>query len=331
MTIEFHCPHCDRSLKTADDKAGRKAKCPGCSQIVTVPQPAPPQDDEFDFGTADFSYEESAAPVVGAPPPVARRKKGSTKTCPMCGGQVKADATRCRYCGEELKPETGGARGHRTIEAGDILSRAWTIYKAQFGTCVGGILLGNIIINLASAPANVLSEMIENGAFRQDQVGLILAVQFVLVLLAFCVQMFIGLGQNMLLLKIARGEHAEVGDLFKGGPYLLRMIGNSILFGLMLTIGFLMLIIPGIFVALMFWPYVYVLIDQDAPGIQPLARAKDITSGNLGAVFVLGLAGFGINLLGVLACCVGLIFSIPLSMLVFAVAYVAMTGQRTAA
>ena len=42
------------------------------------------------------------------------------------------------------------------------------------------------------------------------------------------------------------------------------------------------------------------------------------------------VAGAGVNLLGLLAVCVGLIFTIPLTMLFFPVAYCHMTGQQTA-
>lgn len=39
MPIEFHCPHCDKLLKTQDDKAGWQVNCPGCGGPLTVPNP----------------------------------------------------------------------------------------------------------------------------------------------------------------------------------------------------------------------------------------------------------------------------------------------------
>jgi uncharacterized membrane protein len=47
-------------------------------------------------------------------------------------------------------------------------------------------------------------------------------------------------------------------------------------------------------------------------------------------VFLLWLTTVGLVFLGALACCVGLLFTIPLSTLLFAVAYCRMTGQPTA-
>jgi hypothetical protein len=39
VPIEFHCPHCDKLLKTQDDKAGWQVNCPGCGGPLTVPNP----------------------------------------------------------------------------------------------------------------------------------------------------------------------------------------------------------------------------------------------------------------------------------------------------
>ena len=36
MPISFTCPECAKKLRVADDKQGRKIKCPGCQAIVTV-------------------------------------------------------------------------------------------------------------------------------------------------------------------------------------------------------------------------------------------------------------------------------------------------------
>ena len=35
--LEFQCPKCSKKLKAGPSFAGRRVKCPGCSQAVTVP------------------------------------------------------------------------------------------------------------------------------------------------------------------------------------------------------------------------------------------------------------------------------------------------------
>jgi uncharacterized membrane protein len=98
----------------------------------------------------------------------------------------------------------------------------------------------------------------------------------------------------------------------------------------MALIGTLLCCVPGLIVQLMFWPYTFVLIDENPSGVDCLWRAKEITQGNWGSIFILFLAFLGLILLGYLACGIGVIFTGPLAALMFAVAYCHMTGQRTA-
>ncbi|MGH7128004.1 MAG: hypothetical protein ACREJB_12885 [Planctomycetaceae bacterium] len=131
MTIEFHCPHCNKLLKTADDKAGRKANCPGCSQSITVPSGA--QEEQWSAGQEDDGFGEQYAapdpwdaqfgsgPGGGGYPPYpggapqyggygttpAGYAPPADRTCPMCGESVPATALNCPSCGERLTPPPG--------------------------------------------------------------------------------------------------------------------------------------------------------------------------------------------------------------------------------
>jgi hypothetical protein len=57
MSLTVTCPDCDKSLKVKDEFAGRKIRCPGCSGVVTIPQPSKSDDDDFLSG-----LEESTSP-----------------------------------------------------------------------------------------------------------------------------------------------------------------------------------------------------------------------------------------------------------------------------
>jgi phage FluMu protein Com len=39
MAIEFHCEHCGKLVRAADEYAGKRGKCPGCQQSVYIPTP----------------------------------------------------------------------------------------------------------------------------------------------------------------------------------------------------------------------------------------------------------------------------------------------------
>src|SRR5262249_18607775 len=119
MTIEFQCPVCHKSLKTADERAGARANCPGCGAALTVPMPghaAGEADPALTNVQAAKPDDSGAAPIPVAP--------GDTRPCPMCGKEIKRAATRCRFCGENLV-DRGAEGGPRPLEAGDVLTQSW--------------------------------------------------------------------------------------------------------------------------------------------------------------------------------------------------------------
>lgn len=316
MTIEFNCPSCSKLLRTADDKAGSKAKCPGCGEPIVVPS----GDETHDaFVTSDVPNTTSGP---------ADESAEEMTVCPMCGGENYSDAVTCYHCGEELGRQHGELAPTR-IDAGEVISTSWSIFQSQMGLCIGGFLIVLVCAIAIEIPGAVLDIAAANGLFGREPHATYWLLNFGLVMVTLAFQLFMNLGQTVFFLKIARGEPAEIGDLFSAGRFWLRGVGNTFVFGVVVVIGYLLCIVPGILLTLMLWPYLYVIVDTDARGLEPLSRSKEITSGNWGAVFVIWIASFGLAILGALTCGVGLLFTLPLTTVFMAVAYCRMTGQPT--
>lgn len=324
MDINFNCPHCGKSLNTTDDRAGAQAKCPNCSEMVTVPSVAGAKPDvKFDEGSGENLF----APLPSLPKSASSSGTG-TKTCPMCGEESPQSAKACQACGEFFEDNR---RGNGFLEVGDVISASWTIYMKKMGIVIGSVIVVGLVSSAASLPTqicNIINNVREQQGQNPEPILEIVGVLFLIP--SYLVGYFLQLGLTRVLFKVARGKEANLGDVFSGGRYFWRMLGSTVLFGLMILAGMIACIIPGILVGLMFWPYVFVLIDEDSSGVNCLWRSKEITKGTWGSAFVLFLAIFGINVLGFLACCVGIIFTAPLSQLMLAVAYCRMTAQRTA-
>ena len=102
MSIKFPCPHCKKPLKVKEELGGKKAKCPACQQILTIPRPvAAPADIE---ALAAAALADKPAAAVPDPEP-----KTIDFTCFYCEAELHVDAslagkqTPCPECKHIVK------------------------------------------------------------------------------------------------------------------------------------------------------------------------------------------------------------------------------------
>ncbi|MBS2028093.1 MAG: hypothetical protein JST54_09340 [Deltaproteobacteria bacterium] len=107
-------------------------------------------------------------------------------------------------------------------------------------------------------------------------------------------------------------------------PYLL----TSILYSLVVAAGLVLLIVPGVIWGLMFMFATYLVVDKKLDPISAFVESKRLTKGIKGQLLGFALLAIGINLLGALALGVGLLFTIPIT--VIAGAYVLRRLQERA-
>ena len=126
MALTISCPSCERKLLVPDELLGRSVRCPDCRTVFagepnpTVAPPAPPAPPPpapptvaptpnltLDDTRAPAGPAEPDAGVVSGFPPVPRAEEGGPdlRPCPLCGERIRADAVRCRFCGEDVAAE----------------------------------------------------------------------------------------------------------------------------------------------------------------------------------------------------------------------------------
>jgi hypothetical protein len=325
MTIEFHCPECNKRLRAPDEAAGKRAKCGGCGKVVSIPQAESPPDagisppDDWDppARTAKESdYNPYATPQSGfdAPP------------------QFEAPL---------------GPLGSRRITANEVLEKTWSVYRANlWSTVVAFFVFGgvNALIGFAMGmfSAGLLSDL-------GDPLGPLLSMLTSMVL-SMVINSFLTAGLAIFTLKGARDRRPIFTDLFAGGPYFTRMLLMTIVYWIpaipfqiatiflgasngpvTLTASAIGLSLLGGLLSFVMYlvlaPLPYLIVDRDMPFVPALKLSEELTRGNrlniLAIVFVAGIY----SMLGVALCVVGVLFTAPFAVFAPTVTYLCLTGQ----
>lgn len=100
-----------------------------------------------------------------------------------------------------------------------------------------------------------------------------------------------------------------------------KFVGTSMILGIVFLIGFLLLIVPGIILSIIFGFALYVVIEEKLTPIEAMKVSARLTKGHRWQIFGLMAAIVGINILGLIALIVGLLVTIPVSALAMVHAY----------
>jgi uncharacterized membrane protein len=204
-------------------------------------------------------------------------------------------------------PEVGSAYGH-----------GWT----QMWKYILELLLIMIVAFLLSIPSSGLSAASEIEGVGAFFLGIFSLAYLVLV------QWPIEYGVAFAALKAVRGEKLEVKDMFQSFQNYGNVVLANILTGLIIVIGIILLIIPGIIFAckLAFVPYL--VGDRKMEAIEAVKASWRMTDGYAINVFLIGLLAIFIALAGLICLIVGIIPAIIWIELAFASLYYAVTKQK---
>jgi len=142
----------------------------------------------------------------------------------------------------------------------------------------------------------------------------------------------ISYGVSFTYLKVARGDHLKVKDMFKVFQNYLNAVFANLLVNVIICIGIVFFIAPGIIFAcrLAFTPYL--VVERKMEVIKAVKVSWRVTKGHAWQVFLIGLLAIPIGIAGLVCCCVGIIASIMWVGLALASLYhaVSMSGETSA-
>jgi uncharacterized membrane protein len=325
MAIEFRCTKCNKLLRTADDTAGKHAKCPECGEILLIPAagtpPAAPASPASPFAGSGGFAPPPGGPVGGSPFGAGEQPQYQPDT----GNPYQSPSP---FAPLPTLPVGAGEIRPTIIDFNDVIGRTWTLFKENYTAALLGWILIILISNAVSYGLSFGGLMIGQFVLKSPALGQIL--NFVGSIAANFFYCWLFLGQNIYFLKVVRGQNAQVSDLFTGGPFYVNGLIAIILWILAYIGGILLLIVPGIIWGLMFSQCYFFVIDRNADAMQSLSLSKQFMAGNKMTLFLIWLVCGLVGALVVICTCLLGAFAVgPFMSLLGPVVYLSLTGQPT--
>jgi hypothetical protein len=188
------------------------------------------------------------------------------------------------------------------LNVSEYLRQGWEMFKQNIGEFTGFTL----IIFAISAASSIFSG---GGSFIFSSLAAPLYVGFAIA--AF---------------KRLNGQEIQFADFFRGFNYFLPLFLAGLAIGLLVTVGLVLLILPGIYLAVAYTFTMLLVIDYRMEFWQAMETSRQIVTKQWASIFWFGIVLCLLNLLGALALGVGLLVTIPVSSCALAVAYKDIVG-----
>ncbi len=191
---------------------------------------------------------------------------------------------------------------------GDAVRFGWRKTRAHSGVLFQGMLTLFALQVASSIVDRVLHGTVEG---------------FLALLALSVVNIFVSAGFMLVTLKLAKGEHASYTDLLPSGTVTWHYFCATVFSGLLIMLGLILLIIPGVYLFLRFSMVRFAVLDGE--GIkESLTRSAELTKGVKWRLLAFLLALLGLNVLGALALLMGLLITVPVSAIAYAHVYLAL-------
>ncbi len=207
-----------------------------------------------------------------------------------------------------------------TIDIGTCIETGWNCFKAHWANLVLGALIMFAISFVSQVPvqaAQYIFEMFDKGT--KPETWLIVAgvvVFFFFWLIAMACSALINGGFLYYCLNSLR-RAPEVADLFAGfrSSVWIQLVLGMLVTAVFIWIGILLLIIPGIYLAVAFYYTPLLIIDRKMGFWEAMQLSRRTVHPQWFTVFGLAILAGLMSLLGVFLCCVGMLATFPLASL----------------
>ena len=187
-------------------------------------------------------------------------------------------------------------------------------------------LIYNLIPYLYAIPRDA-DEMLDMSSLSALTTGMFLATNIIVYIIIF----WIAYNTAKLLLKINRTSKGDIKELFHYDEHTPKMMLKyflvSLLYGLIVLVGMILLIIPGIYFSIKYIFAPYLVIDKNMSITEAFKKSADMTEGNWWNIFLFSIITIFVCLAGLLLLIVGIIPAIMLISFAWMYVYLYLLGE----
>lgn len=209
-----------------------------------------------------------------------------------------------------------------STDIGGYLARGWELFKRNIGGFIGyAVFLG--LLNLGFA---LLTGIFDPGASDPERspTGIASLLNGINTIISIPLQA----GFYIVAFKLAKQRPTSFSDFFRGFNYFLPLFLSSIVSGIFIALGFLLLILPGIYLAVAYSFVVPLILERKMGFWQAMETSRKVITKRWFAFLGLGLLMLVINLAGIIPLGLGLLVTIPLTYCTYVAAYESVLGMN---
>lgn len=194
------------------------------------------------------------------------------------------------------------------IKTGKAISYGWTTVKKDFWYFVSIALIVMVISSL--------------GQYSHDRTKWSL--------LNFLLSGWMACGYWTLFLSYENGKKLPLSELFTQFKHYVRFLGATIWVGLYVGIGFILLVVPGVYLALKYQFTLLFLLDKNLGITDAMQHSAQLTKGKKMSLLGFDLVSLGVVILGAIVFGVGILVAVPVVWLANVYLFRSLTGQTPA-
>ncbi len=202
-----------------------------------------------------------------------------------------------------------------SLDIGKYFGRGWDLFKQYALPFVGFLLLVIVIVVIASKLPFPL------GSNEKGQGGIVSAVINPILIAGFYI----------VALKLAKGRSVAFSDFFKGFNNFLQLFLTNWVGSILIAIGFLLLILPGIYLAVSYFFAIPFVIEKRLDFWTALEASRKVVTKKWFSFLGFGILLFLVNFAGACLLGLGLLVTVPWTFCIVTAAYEDIVGLNMSA